>query len=146
VIPVAAVTVRDAQVSDAPRLADLIVELGHGIEVADVRRNLEILSVNGMLPLVASYGDEVIGMCGLSAMVTVHRDAPVGRISVMIVTEDHRGRGIGALLLAEAERRLSGQGCRIVEVTSNMRREAAHDFYEKLGYERTSFRFMKLLA
>ena len=141
-----AIGIRVAEVADAPRLTSLIIELGHPIEQADVRRNLESLSAGGMLPLVATCGDEVVGMCGLSAMVTVHRDAPVGRISVMIVTEAYRGSGVGAMLVAEAEKRLLERGCRIVEVTSNMRRERAHGFYEQLGYERTSFRFMKRLA
>ena len=139
------VTIRDAQIRDAPRLTSLVVELGHEIEEADVRRNLETLSAAGMLPLVATIGEEAIGMCGLAATVTVHRDAPVGRISVMIVKEEHRGRGIGALLVAKAEKRLAAHGCKIVEVTSNQRRERAHHFYEQLGYERTSYRFMKRL-
>ena len=139
------VRVRDARASDAPRLTELIIELGHPIEEADVRRNLETLSASALLPLVATTGDKVIGMCGLSAMVTVHRDAPVGRISVMIVAEAHRGRGIGGMLVAEAERRLAERGCKILEVTSNHRRDEAHRFYERLGYERTSVRFMKRL-
>jgi len=138
--------IRDAQSSDAPRLVELIVALGHPITETDVRSNLEILAGGDMLPLVATDGDRVIGMCGLSAMVTVHRPAPVGRISVMIVDEAFRGQGIGALLVAEAEKRLASRGCRIVEVTSNQRRERAHGFYEALGYERTSFRFMKKLS
>ena len=140
------IRIREAQADDAPTLVRLIIDLGHPIEEADVRRNLETLSGNGLLPLVATDGDQVIGMCGISAMVTVHRPAPVGRVSVMIVEEAYRGRGIGALLVAEAERRLAQRGCRIIEVTSNMKRERAHQFYEKLGYERTSYRFMKRLA
>ena len=139
------IRVREAQADDAPTLVKLIIDLGHPIEEANVLRNLESLSLSGLLPLVATDGDQVIGMCGISAMVTVHRPAPVGRVSVMIVDEAYRGRGIGALLVAEAERRLAERGCKIVEVTSNMRRERAHQFYEKLGYERTSFRFMKRL-
>jgi GNAT superfamily N-acetyltransferase len=139
------ITVREAEASDVPRLVELIVALGHLIEEADVSRNLDTLAKNGLLPLVATDGDEVIGMCGISAMVTVHRPAPVGRVSVMIVDEAHRGRGIGALLMAEAERRLSKRGCKIIEVTSNMRRGRAHHFYEQLGYERTSYRFMNRL-
>jgi len=143
---VSEIRIREAQADDAPTLVRLIIDLGHPIEEADVRRNLETLSGNGLLPLVATDGDQVIGMCGISAMVTVHRPAPVGRVSVMIVEEAYRGRGIGALLVAEAERRLAQRGCRIIEVTSNMKRERAHQFYEKLGYERTSYRFMKRLA
>jgi ribosomal protein S18 acetylase RimI-like enzyme len=137
------VLVRDAQADDAPRLTELIIELGHPITQEDVRRNLQQLSASGLLPLVATSDDEVVGMCGVSTMTTVHRHAPVGRISVMIVAEAHRGQGIGAALLAEAEHRLASRGCRIIEVTSNQRRDQAHAFYEALGYERTSFRFMK---
>ncbi len=140
------ITVRDALGSDAPRLTALIIALGHPITEADVRRNLESLTAIGLLPLVATCGDEIVGMCGLSAMITVHRDAPVGRVSVMIVDEAHRGRGIGTLLISEAEKRLTARGCKIVEITSNERRERAHEFYEGLGYERTSFRFMKRLT
>ena len=141
----AAIKVREARLSDAPRLTELIIELGHPITEPDVSRNLESLSSNGLLPLVAEHEGEVIGMCGISAMTTVHRDAPVGRISVMIVAEAWRGRGVGAQLVAEAENRLAERGCQILEDTSNQRRERAHGFYEGLGYERTSYRFMKKL-
>ncbi|HET6941260.1 MAG TPA: GNAT family N-acetyltransferase [Sphingomicrobium sp.] len=139
------ITIREADASDVARLVELIIALGHPIEEADVSRNLETLARNGVLPLVATDGDQVIGMCGISAMVTVHRPAPVGRVSVMIVDEAYRGRGIGALLMAEAERRLAERGCKIIEVTSHMRRDRAHHFYERLGYERTSYRFMNRL-
>ena len=91
-----AIDVREARASDAARLTELIIELGHPITEPDVRRNLETLSVGGLLPLVAEHDGAVIGMCGLSAMTTVHRDAPVGRISVMVVAEAWRGRGVGA--------------------------------------------------
>jgi GNAT superfamily N-acetyltransferase len=141
----AEIHIREARSEDAPRLKQLINDLGHPIEVADVIRNLDTLSSIGLLPLVATEGDRIVGMCGLSAMTTVHRDAPVGRVSVMIVDEAYRGRKIGALLLAKAERMLAERGCKILEVTSNMKRDRAHHFYEELGYERTSYRFMKRL-
>jgi ribosomal protein S18 acetylase RimI-like enzyme len=142
---VTAIVIRDSRPSDAPRLTELIVDLGHPITEADVRLNLEKLAAMGLLPLVATLADEVVGMCGLSEMITVHRDAPVGRISILVVAEDHRGSGIGTLLVDEAQKRLAERGCKMVEVTSNVRRERAHGFYEALGYERTSFRFMKRL-
>ena len=64
---------------------------------------------------------------------------------MLAVAEALRGQGIGAALVAEAEKRLAAKGCGLVEVTSNRKRLRAHAFYERLGYERTSYRFAKLL-
>ncbi|QNP43279.1 hypothetical protein H9L15_15485 [Sphingomonas daechungensis] len=44
------IVIREARESDAPRLVELIIALGHPIEEADVRRNLEILGKNEILP------------------------------------------------------------------------------------------------
>jgi GNAT superfamily N-acetyltransferase len=49
------------------------------------------------------------------------------------------------MLVEAAEAWCRKAGCKIVEVTSNDRRSAAHAFYRHLGYERTSMRFMKKL-
>jgi GNAT superfamily N-acetyltransferase len=142
---VSSVAIREAHSSDAPILTKLIVDLGHSITEAEVRCNLERLATMRLLPLVAIADEKAIGLCGFSEMIAIHRDAPVGRISILVVDKAHRGGGIGAVLVVEAEKRLAARGCKILEVTSNQRRERAHGFYQKLGYERTSFRFMKRL-
>jgi len=63
-----------------------------------------------------------------------------------VVAERARGEGLGARLVAAAEEMLKARGCGLVEVTSNRKRLRAHAFYERLGYERTSYRFAKALA
>jgi GNAT superfamily N-acetyltransferase len=95
--------------------------------------------------LVAELHGAVIGCLSTSVMRVLHRPAPVGRISMMVVDEALRSRGIGAELVAAAERSLAAQGCYMVEVTSHVRRTEAHRFYERLGYERTSVRLAKEL-
>ncbi len=62
---------------------------------------------------------------------------------MMVVDGALRGQGIGAELVAAAERLLAERGCQLVEVTSNLRRTDAHRFWEREGYERTSARFAK---
>jgi GNAT superfamily N-acetyltransferase len=137
--------VRDARPADSPRLVALIRELGHDIDEKHVRKNLTALKKNGETPLVATLGGEVVGLCGVHRTITIHRDAPLGRITILIVTEQAQGHGIGRMLVDAAEEWMRERGCKLVEVTSNDRRAAAHAFYRHLGFERTSLRFFKTL-
>jgi ribosomal protein S18 acetylase RimI-like enzyme len=137
--------VRPAKPSDAKTLTALIDYLGHPITEKAVRKNLAALAKLKETPLVAVEGDRVIGLVGIHKTVTVHRDAPLGRITILVVAEEAQGRGIGRMLVEEAEKLLNKAGCKLVEVTSSDRRAEAHAFYRHLGYERTSLRFMKIL-
>ncbi len=137
--------VREAKPGDSKELAKLIKYLGHPIDEKTVRKNLAALKKTGETPLVATLGKDVVGMCGVGRRVVIHRPAPLGRITALVVAEEAQGKGIGRLLVEEVERLLRKAGCKIIEVTSNDRRAAAHAFYRHLGYERTSIRFMKTL-
>jgi len=135
---------RDARPRDAETIAALIGSLGYEATAAEVRRRSAALIKAGQQIVVAEKG-EVIGVLTTSTTIVLHRPKPVGRISMLVVAEAARGAGIGAALVAEAEKRLAAKGCGLVEVTSNRKRVRAHAFYERLGYERTSFRFGKAL-
>ena len=136
---------RDAKPGDAPRLVELIHELGHEVTEKQVRKNLAALKKLGETPIVATLGKKVVGLVGVHRMVTVHRPAPVGRIPVLVVAREAQGLGLGRMLVDSAEQWCRKKGCQIIEVTSNDRRAAAHAFYRHLGYERTSIRFFKKL-
>jgi GNAT superfamily N-acetyltransferase len=123
----------------------LLAELGYEAGPADVRKRLAALRKRGEATLVVERG-KVLGVLTTSTTFTLHRPLLVGRISMMVVAESERGQGLGAQLVAAAEERLKARGCGLVEVTSNRKRLRAHAFYEKLGYEKTSFRFGKTLA
>jgi GNAT superfamily N-acetyltransferase len=137
--------IREVKPSDAPKLVDLIHELGHEISEKQVRKNLAKLKKAGETPLAATLGKRVVGLCGISARVTIHRPAPLGRITAMVVAKEAQRHGIGRMLIEAAEDWMRKKGCELVEVTSNDRRAEAHAFYRHLGYERTSIRFLKKL-
>lgn len=137
--------VRDAKPADTPRFVELIHELGHEIDEKQVRKNLAALKKSSETPLVATLDKKVVGMCGIGRRVVIHRPAPLGRITALVVSKDAQGHGIGRMLVEAAEEWMRKRGCKLVEVTSNDRRAAAHAFYRHLGYERSSIRFFKRL-
>lgn len=131
--------VRAARPADADALAALIAQLGYEVDAADIRSRMKGLSV-----LVAVKGD-LVGAATISITEVLHRPKSVGRISMLVVADEQRGGGIGRALVEAAEERLRKAGCGLVEVTSNVKRLRAHSFYRKLGYERTSYRFVRIL-
>ena len=137
---------REAKPSDAERIVELIGQLEHEIDEKSVRKNLVKLKKAGELPLVATLDKEVVGLIGRHLMVTIHRPAPVGRIPILVVDSSVRGQNIGRMLVDAVEQWCRDKGCKLIEVTSNDRRTAAHAFYRHLGYERTSVRFFKKLS
>jgi GNAT superfamily N-acetyltransferase len=143
--PPAKPRIRAAKPGDAKQISKLLDYLGHPLGEKAVKKNLAALARLKQLPLVATLDKKVVGLCGVSKMLTVHRDAPVGRISSLVVAEGAQDHGIGRMLVEAAEDWCRKQGCKLVEVTSNDRRSAAHAFYRHLGYERTSIRFFKKL-
>ena len=137
---------RDAKPADAPRLAALIGELGHEVDAKVVRKNLAPLRSANEIPIVATLGKDVVGLCGIHRMLALHRDHLVGRVNILIVTKAAQGQGIGRMLIEEAERRLKTLGCGRIEITVGEERHAAQAFYRHLGYERTTIRFQKIFS
>jgi len=81
--------------------------------------------------------------------VTDHlQNEPYGEIGGLVVSEAHRSAGVGAALVLRAEEWIRGQGLARVTVRSQIKRERAHGFYLRQGYERvkTSAVFSKVLA
>ena len=136
--------IREATPRDSEALAELISALGYEAEPADVRRRLAALRKAGEAPLVAEK-EGLVGCLTWHVTPVLHRPGPVGRITLLVVAEKERGNGIGTALVEAVEARLTGLGCVLIEVTSNVKRLRAHSFYERLGFERTSYRFGKPL-
>jgi ribosomal protein S18 acetylase RimI-like enzyme len=135
------IRIRQARSGDGAALSRLIGQLGYEVGEDEVVERLGEMQVEGRPVLIAELGGRIAGCLSTSIMRVLHRPRPVGRISMMVVDEALRGRGIGKALARAAERMLAERGCGLVEVTSNRARAEAHRFYEKLGYERTSYRF-----
>jgi ribosomal protein S18 acetylase RimI-like enzyme len=137
--------VREVHPADAPAIAALLGELGFPADAKQVADRLKDLKRAGEVPLVA-HEDTILGCLTWHVMHVLHRPHPVGRISMMVITKKERGRGMGRMLVEAAEARLRERGCTLIEVTSNIDLDGAHAFYRHLGFERSSYRFVKSLA
>ena len=136
---------RDATRRDAQVVADLLSELGYPSPVDVMADRLEAFVRSGEVAILALDDSRALGFVTIHVTPVLHRPTGVGRITALIVTENARGLQVGRALVEEAERRLAARGCALIEVTSNQNRTPAHAFYERLGYEKISYRFKKSL-
>ncbi|HEX2763276.1 MAG TPA: GNAT family N-acetyltransferase [Allosphingosinicella sp.] len=137
--------IREAKPRDAEAMSALLAELGFPAEPAELKRRLARLVKAGEPPLVAER-EGVIGLLTWHVTPVLHRPNPVGRITTMVVAGDERRAGAGRALVEAAARRCAAKSCGLIEVTSNIDLGPAHAFYRSLGFERTSYRFVRELA
>ena len=140
-------TFRLATPADVPVITALLAQLGYPVPESEIAARLDALIQLGPPDrvVVGESGGQVRAVMTLHLTPELHRAKPIGRVTALVVADGARGQGLGALMMAEAERILRDDGAGLLEVTSNMRRTDAHRFYERLGYSKTSFRFAKEL-
>ena len=69
-----------------------------------------------------------------------------GQIEGVRVSRDFRGKGYGAQMIVWAIKKCHDRGCRMVQLTSDKRRESAIQFYENLGFVKSHEGFKLTLA
>jgi ribosomal protein S18 acetylase RimI-like enzyme len=125
--------IRHAELSDAAELAALVCDLGYKTTGAEMESRLvSILKDSRDKTLVALKDKKICGMLGtFSASSYLHNDLN-GRIIALVVSRESRQRGIGARLIAAAEKDFAQRGITRVTLTTRFEREEAHQFYEKV--------------
>jgi GNAT superfamily N-acetyltransferase len=92
---------------------------------------------------VAVSAGEIVGTFALLIMDNLaHLGAPSGVVEDVVVRSDRQGRGIGRRMMQLARERCRERGCYKMTLSSSLRREAAHRFYETLGFERHGYSFL----
>jgi predicted N-acetyltransferase YhbS len=134
--------VRDAKAGDAESIAALILAAGSDSSERDITATLRQLVHAGAAPLVADEGG-IVGCVAWHVLPALQHSEPVGRLTLLLVAPDERRRGIGRELAEAAEARLKQRGCGTIEAVSDIELTNAHGFFRKLGYGRTSYRFLK---
>jgi len=85
--------------------------------------------------VVAEADGRIVGCVHLTVIATLSRQgATRALIENVRVASDRRNAGIGQQLVEWAVERAREQGCRLVQLTSDKRRDRAIAFYERLGF------------
>lgn len=142
------VELRKAEEQDLPRILPLYAQLGQ-----DNGRILSLEQARIIFGRMRAYPDyhlyvalaqgEIVGVFTLLVMDNLgHLGAPSGVVEDVVVREDWRRRGIGREMMGFAMEYCKSRGCYKLALSSNLRREEAHRFYESLGFIRHGYSFV----
>ena len=128
--------IRKARMKDAEKLADLSNQFGYPSSTDEmVARLRRILSDPDHVVYVAELpGAGACGFAHVSAGIAL-QSGPRAELVGLVTHASLRSRGLGARLVAEAERWAQSKGFVTMCVRCNVVRADAHRFYERLGYQ-----------
>lgn len=139
----AAVVVRQAGAGDLDGLSGLLqvlfaLERDFTFDAAKARQGLRLLlAKEDALLLAAEAGGTVVGMCSVQTLISTAEGGPVGMVEDLVVAESWRGRGIGRLLLSEAENWAASRGLTRLQLLTDAGNRPTLDFYDRLGWAET---------
>ena len=94
---------------------------------------------------VARRDEEVVGTFSLIIMENLgHVGASSALVENVVVDERCRSEGIGTAMMHFAMEQARRAGCYKLALSSNLVRERAHAFYDRLGFERHGYSFRVL--
>lgn len=127
--------IREAHLTDTQRIAVLSHLLGYPTSEQKVRDRLKRLSESQEHIVYVAYlpNEPVVGWIHVHLLQLVMLEKRAVVLG-LIVDPDYRRCGGGSLLIEHAEQWAKEQGCESILVRSNVMRQQAHQFYEKVGY------------
>ena len=139
-------SIRRAVAADAPRLAELLGQLGYPTDAASAAARLtRLLADSSTAVFVACRDSDVCGLATVQSHVALNRDAPSVQLTLLVVADGLRGSGVGRALVSAAEDWTRRHGAGRLVVTTAAHRAGAHAFYERLGYAVTGRRYAREL-
>ena len=130
-----AFTLRSATPEDAERIAALLTEEGYPAGPSDIVERLERFRVGASDVRVATAAGEAVGFVAVHVMPRFEHSDQIARVLALVVDGGVRERGVGHLLMAEAEEIARRAGCAFIEVTAGHHRPDARQLYEAVGYD-----------
>jgi GNAT superfamily N-acetyltransferase len=142
-------TIRNFEWSDLTSVTDLTNELSYPTTVEQMKIRMEqILQMDNYWTFVAVLDNQVVGYIGINKNYFWEQDGNFIRIQALVVKREYRRHHVGQRLIEAAENHARQLKSRLLILNSGNReeRQAAHQFYPKMGFEGKSTGYVKLLT
>ena len=124
------------------KLLEVATEPAVPLEFAMIRFQTLVSNPNHRI-YVAEYGETIVGTFALifiPGLPHSARDSCV--VEDVVVTGDHQGAGIGRQMMRFAMAACVARNCYKLVLSSHVRREQAHRFYEGLGFRKHGYSYL----
>ena len=142
------IKIRKATPTDLPAILKLFTQkdIDNG-DVLNMEEAKTAFSKFGLYPnyslYVAEIADKVVGTFELLIMDNLaHKGQPSGIVEDVVVDAEYQSQGIGRQMMEYAIEVCRKNGCYKMVLSSNLKRERAHQFYETLGFEKHGYSFL----
>lgn len=142
------VVIREAYEEDLPAILSLYgqIDMNDG-QVLTLEQARAIFARFRLYPnyrlYVATLNQDVVGTFALLIMDNLaHQGASSGVVEDVVVHSNWQGQGIGQRMMEFAIARCREAGCYKLALSSNLKREAAHRFYEGLDFQKHGYSFI----
>lgn len=110
-------------------------------DLAPYRQALAAITADPrLLQVICERNGEIVGTMQLTLIPGLSRQGMTRlQIEGVRVHADQRAHGVGGEMITWAIAYGREHGCGLVELTTDKSREAAHRFYERLGFEQSHF-------
>ena len=139
--------IRKATLDDVKNILNIYAEALDNGKVITVEKAQEIFLKQQQYPnyqvFIALYEQQTVGTFALLIMENMaHNGTPSAVVEDVGVLPTMQGKGIGKLMMEFALKYSKEKGCYKMSLSSNLRREKAHQFYESLGFKKHGFSFL----
>ena len=139
--------IREWEIKDFMGIISLIQnELGYDDISSDIYdRIMRIYRDDNYQTFVAEDNGTVVGFVGIMRGLALELDGEYVRVIALAVSGSYRNNGVGTMLETHVEDYAHQTGANSIVISSGLRRLDAHSFYEKRGYAKKGYSFIKLL-
>jgi GNAT superfamily N-acetyltransferase len=142
------IKIREAEEGDLPQILNLYTQPdmndGKALSLESAKKLLNKLKIYPEYKIfVGMHENKIVGSFSLLIMDNlVHGGTPSGIVEAVVVDPEYHGVGIGKQMMRFAMERCREFGCYKLVLSAHMMRDKAHQFYERLGFDRHGYSFL----